>query len=52
MNIMIEMAKKYNQTLIIVTHDKEIADFADRIITVVDGNVVSDEKINQNLNLN
>lgn len=51
MNIMIDMAKKYDQTLIIVTHDKEIADFADRIITIVDGNIVSDEKINRN-NLN
>ena len=45
MNIMIEMARKYNQTLIIVTHDKEIADFADRIITIVDGNIVDDKKV-------
>lgn len=45
MKIMIDMAKKYNQTLVIVTHDKEIADFADRIITIVDGDIISDEKI-------
>ncbi len=48
MNIMIEMARKYNQTLIIVTHDKEIADFADRIITIVDGNIVDDQKLFDN----
>ena len=48
MNIMIEMARKYNQTLIIVTHDKEIADFADRIITIVDGNIIDDRSVSQN----
>ena len=46
MKMMINMAKKYNQTLIIVTHDQEIADFADRIITIVDGNITNDKKIN------
>lgn len=44
MNIMVDMAKKYKQTLIIVTHDQEIADYANRIITIVDGNIVKDEK--------
>jgi len=43
MGIMISMAKKYNETLIIVTHDIEIAKYADRIITIYDGNVKSDE---------
>lgn len=49
MNIMIDMARKYNQTLIIVTHDQEIADFADRIVTIVDGDVVSDKKLDRSL---
>lgn len=49
MNIMVNMAKKYKQTLIIVTHDKEIADYADRIITIVDGNIIKDEKNYQHL---
>jgi putative ABC transport system ATP-binding protein len=43
MGIMVSMAKQYNETLIIVTHDKEIARYADRIITIHDGNVQSDE---------
>ena len=42
MSMMIDMAKKYNQTLIIVTHDIEIADYADRIITLKDGDIISD----------
>lgn len=33
------IAKKYNQTLIIVSHDPEIADYANRIITLIDGNI-------------
>jgi putative ABC transport system ATP-binding protein len=36
--------KKYKQTLIIITHDEEIALQADRIITIDDGVVVRDEE--------
>lgn len=36
--------KKYNQTLIIVTHDENIALQADRIICISDGKVVRDER--------
>ncbi len=43
MEIMISMAKKYRETLIIVTHDMEIAKYANRIITIHDGSVKSDE---------
>lgn len=39
-----ESHKKYQQTLIIVTHDENIALQADRIITITDGKVVSDER--------
>lgn len=35
---------KYRQTLIIVTHDENIALQADRIITIADGKVVRDER--------
>lgn len=38
--------KKYNVTLILVTHDMDIAKEADRIITIEDGNIVSDEVTN------
>ncbi len=34
------MNKKYGQTMIVVTHDREIADEMDRIIRVVDGRVI------------
>ena len=33
----------YGQTLILVTHDEDIALQADRIITIADGHVVCDE---------
>ncbi|MBV1819958.1 ATP-binding cassette domain-containing protein [Bacteroidales bacterium MSK.15.36] len=35
--------QKYHQTLIIITHDLNIASQADRIITVEDGCIVKDE---------
>jgi len=35
--------KKYNQTLIIITHDLNIASQADRIISIEDGMIVKDE---------
>ncbi|BDR67154.1 ABC transporter ATP-binding protein [Clostridium tetani] len=35
--------QKYHQTLIIITHDLNIASQADRIITIEDGSVVKDE---------
>ncbi|WP_129600391.1 ABC transporter ATP-binding protein [Anaerophilus nitritogenes] len=40
-------AKKYNQTLILITHDMNIASLADRIITLVDGCIVSDKYLKQ-----
>ena len=36
--------KKYGQTLIVITHDENIALQADRIIRIADGQIVSDEK--------
>lgn len=38
-------AKKYNQTLILITHDINIAKSADRVITIEDGEITSDEVI-------
>ena len=37
--------KKYNQTLIIVTHDESIASQADRIIRLQDGKVIFDKRV-------
>ena len=36
--------KKYNQTVIIITHDEKIELEADRIITIDDGKIIKDEK--------
>ena len=36
--------KKYGQTLIVITHDENIALQADRIIRIADGQIVSDER--------
>lgn len=36
--------KKYDQTIVIITHDLEIAKVADRIITIDDGKIIKDEK--------
>lgn len=38
-------AKKYNQTLILITHDINIAKSADRVITIEDGKISTDEVI-------
>ncbi len=39
--------KKYNQTLLIITHDEKIALQADRIITIGDGQILRDEEVRQ-----
>ena len=36
--------KKYNQTVIIITHDEKIALEADRVITIDDGKIIKDER--------
>lgn len=35
-------ASKYRQTIIMVTHDKQMAGYADRVLSIVDGNVSSE----------
>lgn len=39
MELMLTMAKEQNQTLIIVTHDPHIAEYADKVVYIIDGNV-------------
>lgn len=36
--------KKYKQTIIMITHDLEIASTADRVITIEDGKIIKDER--------
>ena len=35
--ILSKASQKHNQTIIMVTHDRQMADYADKIITIVDG---------------
>ena len=39
MNLMTTMAKAWNQTMVIVTHDNEISGYASRIINIRDGKI-------------
>lgn len=39
MNLMLKLVRENNQTLIIVTHDREIAKYADKVVYIRDGNV-------------
>ena len=34
--------RKYHETVILVTHDQEIASIADRVITIEDGKIIQD----------
>ena len=36
----LKTAKKYGQTIVMITHDDEIAQVADRILVIEDGQVV------------
>lgn len=45
MDLLKESNKKYHQTLIVITHDENIAMQADRIITISDGHIAGDSLI-------
>ncbi|MGL5717143.1 MAG: ABC transporter ATP-binding protein [Paraclostridium sp.] len=46
MTLLKTMIKKYNQTLVMITHDEAIAQMADRVIYIEDGKVVKGGVIN------
>jgi putative ABC transport system ATP-binding protein len=48
MELMVRLCRKNKQTLVLVTHDRELALYADRIITLIDGKVV-DDRPNQSI---
>lgn len=37
--------KKFNQTLVVITHDPEVASHADRVIRIEDGEVIDNKKV-------
>ena len=42
MDIMVGICRQYHMTLVLVTHDPSIAKYADRIVTLIHGAIVSD----------
>lgn len=44
MNLLKYSIRKYNQTLIVITHDSNIAKMADRVIHISDGEIVNDQE--------
>lgn len=47
MRIMLDIAREENQTLIIVTHDRDIAAYARRVLFLFDGNITYDMQIDE-----
>lgn len=41
MKLLKESAKEFHQTIVLVTHDPQIADMADKVITISDGDLIS-----------
>lgn len=44
MNLLKSTVNDFNQTLVMITHDENIAKEADRIITISDGKIIKDER--------
>lgn len=44
MNLLRGSNRKFKQTLIVITHDEDVALVADRVIAIEDGRIVSDER--------
>ena len=47
MDMIRNFAQRYHQTIIMVTHDRDMAAYADRVITLVDGEIVGDTRAEQ-----
>lgn len=40
MSLIVKQVKEHGQTLILVTHDRSIAEYADKVVTIQDGNIL------------
>lgn len=47
MDMVMGFARRFNQTIILVTHDPSMSKYADRIVTLVDGVITGDERKGQ-----
>ena len=47
MDMVMGFARRFNQTIILVTHDPGMSRYADRIVTLVDGIITGDERKGQ-----
>ena len=47
MQMICSFARSYHQTIILVTHDPEMASYADRIVTLIDGEIVKNQVNNK-----
>lgn len=45
LELLIDLNREEGTTLVLVTHDRRLAEFADRVITLRDGRILSDEKV-------
>jgi putative ABC transport system ATP-binding protein len=45
LDLLVQLNREEKTTLVLVTHDRRLAEYADRIITLRDGSVLSDEPI-------
>ena len=43
MEMICGFARTYHQTIVLVTHDPEMASYADRVVHLIDGAIVGDE---------
>lgn len=44
MKMITGFARRFRQTIILVTHDPEMEQYADRIVTLIDGNIISNRR--------
>lgn len=44
MQMIMKMSRKNKQTIILVTHDPEMVKYADHIVTLIDGDIIKEEK--------
>lgn len=51
MEMICSFARKNKQTIVLVTHDPEMAKYADHIVTLVDGAIVKEERIDHGVGL-